>query len=256
LSEGLGAELRGFGPRQLQDGRLFFFGGARKGKRGRGAAGELPVFGVLKRGGKIDAVTMLLGPVLTSAPATSNTPSGRCAVNCRSRACVRSSIAPMGRLTRRRRKHCGSSGAKVIKIGVETNGFNINFEVGSTTPEALARKVREMRAASEVRHRFEPAPQMLRNARFKGGRPLENPSVAKSIADATAQFGQRGRLLVPPSGAQLVIRVMGEADDPALIDAFVTGECRRIKPSSHSVSRICKNGWNTSTYLFVDAKIS
>jgi phosphoglucosamine mutase len=37
-------------------------------------------------------------------------------------------------------------GAEVIKIGIEPNGLNINFEVGSTAPEALARKVREMRA--------------------------------------------------------------------------------------------------------------
>ena len=37
-------------------------------------------------------------------------------------------------------------GAEVIEIGVEPNGLNINFEVGSTAPEALARKVREIRA--------------------------------------------------------------------------------------------------------------
>ena len=37
-------------------------------------------------------------------------------------------------------------GAEVISIGVEPNGFNINREVGSTSPEALCRKVREMRA--------------------------------------------------------------------------------------------------------------
>lgn len=29
------------------------FGGRRKGKRGRGAAGKVPVFGLLKRGGKV-----------------------------------------------------------------------------------------------------------------------------------------------------------------------------------------------------------
>jgi transposase len=32
------------------------FGGRRKGKRGRGAAGKVPVFGLLKRGGKVHAV--------------------------------------------------------------------------------------------------------------------------------------------------------------------------------------------------------
>ena len=30
-----------------------YFGGRRKGKRGRGAAGKIPVFGILKRGGKV-----------------------------------------------------------------------------------------------------------------------------------------------------------------------------------------------------------
>jgi transposase len=33
-----------------------YFGGVRKGKRGRGAAGKVPVFGLLKRGGKVYAM--------------------------------------------------------------------------------------------------------------------------------------------------------------------------------------------------------
>lgn len=33
-----------------------YFGGARKGKRGRGAAGKVPVFGLLKRGGRVYTV--------------------------------------------------------------------------------------------------------------------------------------------------------------------------------------------------------
>ena len=37
-------------------------------------------------------------------------------------------------------------GAEVIKIGVEPNGHNINLKCGSTSPEALCAKVREMRA--------------------------------------------------------------------------------------------------------------
>ncbi|MGH6782348.1 MAG: phosphoglucosamine mutase [Ensifer adhaerens] len=37
-------------------------------------------------------------------------------------------------------------GAEVIAIGVEPDGFNINKDVGSTKPEALAHKVRELRA--------------------------------------------------------------------------------------------------------------
>ena len=37
-------------------------------------------------------------------------------------------------------------GAEVIAIGVEPDGFNINHDVGSTAPEALVAKVRELRA--------------------------------------------------------------------------------------------------------------
>ena len=37
-------------------------------------------------------------------------------------------------------------GAEVIAIGVEPDGFNINRNVGSTAPEALIQKVRELRA--------------------------------------------------------------------------------------------------------------
>src|SRR6266550_4631762 len=37
-------------------------------------------------------------------------------------------------------------GAELISLGVEPDGFNINKECGSTSPEALSRKVREMRA--------------------------------------------------------------------------------------------------------------
>ena len=47
-----------------------YFGGTRKGKRGRGAAGKVPVFGILKRGGKVytqvipDAKSKTLLPII------------------------------------------------------------------------------------------------------------------------------------------------------------------------------------------------
>ena len=37
-------------------------------------------------------------------------------------------------------------GAEVVAIGVDPDGFNINKDVGSTAPDALSRKVRELRA--------------------------------------------------------------------------------------------------------------
>ncbi len=49
-----------------------YFGGSRKGNRGRGAAGKVPVFGLLKRGGKVytkvikDASSSTLCPIIES----------------------------------------------------------------------------------------------------------------------------------------------------------------------------------------------
>ena len=84
------------------------------------------------------------------------------------------------------------------------------------------------RPVSEVCRRFQALPQVLRNVRFNGGAPLENPAVAKAIADAEARLGERGRLLVRPSGTEPVIRVMGEADDKALVDRLVGDVCEAV----------------------------
>jgi phosphoglucosamine mutase len=248
-------------------------------------------------------------------------------------------------------------GAEVIKIGVEPDGFNINHHVGSTSPESLARKVREMRAdvgvaldgdadrmividekghivdgdqilaviaeswaadgrlarpgivatvmsnfglerylnglgltlertavgdryvlermveqgynvggeqsghmiltdysttgdgliaamqvlamvkklgrpASEVCHRFEPLPQILRNVRFNGGRPLESDTVKAAIASATERLGAQGRLVIRPSGTEPVIRVMAEAEDRALVDTLVAEVCEAVEKAA------------------------
>ena len=45
-----------------------YFGGRRKGKRGRGAAGKVPVFGLLKRGGKVYAVVIANAKATTLLP--------------------------------------------------------------------------------------------------------------------------------------------------------------------------------------------
>ena len=240
----------------------------------------------------------------------------------------------------------GELGADVISIGVEPDGFNINKDCGSTSPEALVRKVREMRAdigialdgdadrliivderghvvdgdqllaviaqswkddgrlakpgivatvmsnlglerylhshgielvrtpvgdryvleqmlkhgynlggepsghiimsdfattgdgfvaalqvlavvkklgrpVSEVCHRFEPLPQILKNVRYGAGKPLDNPKVQSAISAAEKRLNGNGRLLIRPSGTEPVIRVMGEGDDRAMVEEAV-----------------------------------
>ncbi len=80
---------------------------------------------------------------------------------------------------------------------------------------------RRDRRVSEVCHRFEPLPQVMKNVRYKNGIPLQNATVKSAIASAEKKLGRGGRLIVRPSGTEPVIRVMGEGDDKILVEAVV-----------------------------------
>ncbi len=80
---------------------------------------------------------------------------------------------------------------------------------------------RRGKRVSEVCHRFEPLPQVMKNVRYKNGTPLQNAAVVSAIASAEKKLGRGGRLIVRPSGTEPVIRVMGEGDDKILVEAAV-----------------------------------
>jgi phosphoglucosamine mutase len=80
---------------------------------------------------------------------------------------------------------------------------------------------RQQKPVSQVCHRFEPLPQVLKNVRYKNGQPLDNAAVKSAIVAAEGKLGREGRLLVRPSGTEPVIRVMGEGDDKNLVETVV-----------------------------------
>jgi len=86
---------------------------------------------------------------------------------------------------------------------------------------AVVQKLR--RPVSEVCHRFEPLPQVLKNVRYRSGKPLENSKVKSAIAAAESRLNGHGRLVVRPSGTEPVIRIMGEGDDKAMVEEVVDG---------------------------------
>src|SRR5690606_30398083 len=87
--------------------------------------------------------------------------------------------------------------------------------------QVLAVVKRSGKLVSEVCHRFEPLPQVLKNIRYRAGKPLENAGVRTAIASAEKRLGIGGRLIVRPSGTEPVTRVMGEGDDRILVEAAV-----------------------------------
>jgi phosphoglucosamine mutase len=69
---------------------------------------------------------------------------------------------------------------------------------------------------------------VLKNVRYKAGKPLESSNVRLAIADAQEKLGRNGRLLVRPSGTEPVIRVMAEGDDPLVVEAAVDDVCAAL----------------------------
>ncbi len=112
-------------------------------------------------------------------------------------------------------------------IGGEPSGHIILSDYTTTGDgfiaalQVLAVVKRGDRPVSELCHRFEPLPQILKNVRYQSGKPMESAAVRSAIASAEKKLGRGGRLIVRPSGTEPVIRVMGEGDDRNLVESVV-----------------------------------
>ena len=80
------------------------------------------------------------------------------------------------------------------------------------------------RPVSEVCHRFDPVPQILKNVRAHRS-VLDEDHVSRTLAAAREKLGTEGRLVIRPSGTEPVIRVMGEGDDRVVVETVVDEIC-------------------------------
>ncbi len=112
-------------------------------------------------------------------------------------------------------------------IGGEQSGHIVMSDFSTTGDglvaalQVLALIVAEGRPVSEVCRRFEPVPQLLRNVRYAGASPLDTDKVVNAIQAQRSRLGDKGRLLIRPSGTEPLIRVMAEGDDGDLIHSVV-----------------------------------
>jgi phosphoglucosamine mutase len=90
----------------------------------------------------------------------------------------------------------------------------------------------KMKPVSEVCRKFEPLPQVLKNVRFKARAPLEEEHVSKAIEAGRRKLGSTGRLVIRLSGTEPVVRVMGEGDDPDLVERIVDDVCEALSAAA------------------------
>ncbi|MCZ8262137.1 MAG: phosphoglucosamine mutase, partial [Beijerinckiaceae bacterium] len=127
-------------------------------------------------------------------------------------------------------------GDRYVLEHMREHGFNVGGEQSghiilsdySTTGDGLMAALqvlavvrRENRPVSEICHRFEALPQILKNVKTRGGQPLQDQAVNRAIDLLREQLGAAGRLVIRPSGTEPVIRVMAEGDDRDLVEKVV-----------------------------------
>ena len=127
-------------------------------------------------------------------------------------------------------------GDRYVLEHMREHGFNLGGEPSghiilsdyTTTGDGLVAALqilavvkRQNRPVSEVCHRFEPLPQVLKNVRYKKGKPLDDANVKLAINGAQARLNGNGRLVIRPSGTEPVIRVMAEGDDQIMVEEVV-----------------------------------
>jgi len=114
-----------------------------------------------------------------------------------------------------------------LNVGGEKSGHIVLSDFSTTGDglvsalQVLACIKRQNKPVSELCRKFEPVPQLLKNVRFSGGKPLEAAPVKAAIEDARHRLGNGGRLVIRPSGTEPLIRVMAEGDDPVLVETVV-----------------------------------
>ena len=127
-------------------------------------------------------------------------------------------------------------GDRYVVEKMRADGFNVGGEQSghivlsdfATTGDGLIAALQVMacvkdldRPVSEVCRRFDPVPQVLKNVRYGGGKPLEEEAVKTAIEAGEGLLGSSGRLVIRASGTEPLIRVMAEGDDADLVNQVV-----------------------------------
>jgi phosphoglucosamine mutase len=116
-----------------------------------------------------------------------------------------------------------------FNLGGEPSGHIIMSDYATTGDgfvaalQVLAVVKKHGKPVSEVCHRFDPLPQVMKNVRYSEGKPLENAKVKTAIEDAVQRIDGQGRLVIRASGTEPVIRVMAEGENSLLIEEIVDG---------------------------------
>ena len=136
-------------------------------------------------------------------------------------------------------------GDRYVKEMMEANGWHLGGESSghiicadiTTTGDGIVAALQVLIAVQAaggnlagLRAGMTKYPQTMINVPVGGKVDLaEFPEVAKAVAGVEAQLGERGRVLLRPSGTEPKVRVMVEGGDPAEVKTLCTGLAQEVE---------------------------
>jgi phosphoglucosamine mutase len=138
-------------------------------------------------------------------------------------------------------------GDRYVVEQMRAHGFNVGGEKSghivlsdfSTTGDGLIAALQVLAAVkasnkpvSQICRLFTPLPQVMKNVRYKSGRPLDLPHVKSVITAMEKKLGPAGRLVIRPSGTEPLIRVMAEGDDEYAVRSAVEEICSVLEAAA------------------------
>ncbi len=126
--------------------------------------------------------------------------------------------------------------SKGYNFGGEQSGHLIFLDHNTTGDgilaalQLLAIMIKKGKALSELAAIMSSYPQVLENVRMSSRiEPDQIPGFSKALEEAAQKLGDRGRILVRPSGTEPVIRVMAEGEDEKEISGIALDLCDIIR---------------------------
>jgi phosphoglucosamine mutase len=136
-------------------------------------------------------------------------------------------------------------GDRFVKELMESNGWSLGGESSghiicsdvTTTGDGIVAALQVLRALQaaggdfpQVRAGFSKCPQTMINVAVKGRVALQDyPAVDAAVAAVEASLGERGRVLLRPSGTEPVVRVMVEGQDAAQVARLCTDLAAQVE---------------------------
>lgn len=123
-----------------------------------------------------------------------------------------------------------------LKLGGEASGHIINLNL-ATTGDGIISAIQVLEAMQhrdsslfDLKHGVEKYPQKLVNIKLNGGLdPACLQAINAAVKEAEHQLGNRGRVLLRPSGTEPLLRIMVEGEDETELEHLVQALTSRVE---------------------------